>query len=185
MIDRKEVICTINRLRSQGKDDACCEAKACTHSLSADVWETGSAFANTNSGIILLGVDERREFEPCLGFDTSRIIDQFVEGIGDGSPSGVRLANPPRYELMRLKIEDAEILAIAIEENDINRKPCYLIARGIASGTFKRVDDKDLLLSKAEIYELQTAGTPVDSDRRPVPETDVSDLDAATVHLCT
>lgn len=181
MIDRKEVICTINRLRSQGKGDACCEAKACTHSLSADVWETVSAFANTNSGIILLGVDERREFEPCLGFDTSRIIDQFVEGIGDGSPSGARLANPPRYELMRLKIEDAEILAIAIEENDINRKPCYLIARGIASETFKRVDDKDLLLSKAEIYELQTAGTPVDSDRRPVPETDVSDLDAEQV----
>lgn len=181
MIDRKEVICTINRLRSQGKDDACCEAKACTHSLSADVWETVSAFANTHSGIILLGVDERHGFEPCPGFDTSRVIDQFVEGIGDGSPSGARLANPPRYELARLEVEGTEILAIAIEENDVSRKPCYLIARGVASGTFKRVDDKDLLLSKAEIYELQTAGTPVDSDRRPVPETDASDLDAEQV----
>lgn len=181
MIDRKEVICTINRLRNQGKDDAYCEAKACIHSLSSDVWETVSAFANTHSGILLLGIDERRGFEPCPGFDTSRVIDQFVEGIGDGSPSGVRLANPPRYELSRLEIEGAEILAIAIEENDISRKPCYLIARGVASGTFKRVDDKDLLLSKTEIYELQTAGTPVDSDRRPVPETDVSDLDTKQV----
>ena len=104
MIDRKEVICTINRLRSQGKDDACCEAKACTHSLSADVWETVSAFANTHSGISLLGVDERHGFEPCPGFDTSRVIDQFVEGIGDGSPSGAHLANPPRYELARLEM---------------------------------------------------------------------------------
>lgn len=44
----------VERLRRRGTDDASVEVKACTNKLSADVWETVSAFANTAGGLIIL-----------------------------------------------------------------------------------------------------------------------------------
>ena len=181
MIDYGEVRAAIERLRHQGSDDAHCEAKACVQRLSADLWESVSAFANTHGGLILLGLDEREGFAPCPAFRVTPIIDQFVEGIGDGSPTGARLTNPPRYEVERIMVEETTILAVRIIENDLDRKPCYIRARGVASGSFKRVDDKDLLLSRAEIFELENAGTPQDADRNAVPETGEEDLDADAI----
>lgn len=170
----------VRRLRLQRNDDALCEVKACGSTLGTSVWDTVSAFANTNGGLLLLGLEQDAGFTPTPGFDADRIRDQFVDGIGDGGGPG-RLVQPPSYGIERGEVDGAPVLLIEVGENDLGSKPCYVRAKGVQGGSFKRVDDKDIRLSAPEIFEMQVALTSQDTDRRPVAEADASDLDSHLV----
>ena len=89
----------IARLRKQHNDDGDYEAKSCQRSLSKDVWESISAFANTHGGTLLLGLDEHNGFTCVQDFHLDRVRDQLIEGMGDGGRDGIRLSNPPKYDV--------------------------------------------------------------------------------------
>lgn len=167
----------IERLRLQKTDDSNYEAKSCDVKLSVSVWETVSAFANTNGGTLLLGLDESNNFSPTKNFDINKVRDQFIEGIGDGGANGARLTYPPRYNLERVIVDDnSQILAIKIYENPADKKPCYITAKGDKGGSYKRVDDKDIRMSNDEVYEIENALRPSDIDLSIVKEATKSDL---------
>lgn len=171
----------VARLRRQGTDDARVEVKSSANKLTADIWDTVSAFANTAGGMIILGLSEEAGFLPVGHFELERVRDQFVEGIGDGGGQGVRLTSPPAYGLRRDVIDDNDVLVITIAENPIGLKPCFVTAKGLPGGAFRRVDDKNIRLTPAEIFELQHSLTPSKADGEPVPDADESDLDAEIV----
>ena len=166
----------VKRLRARRRDDARTEAKACSQGLSHDVWESVSAFANTRGGIILLGLDERARFTPTKGFEADRVLNAFVEGMGDGAAHGIKLTNPPRYTIERLTLEGKQVLCATIQELDMVLKPSFITAKGIVGGSYKRIDDKDIRLSPTEIYELQYLTLSAQSDRTAVPGADIDDL---------
>ena len=170
----------VERLRRRGTDDASVEVKACTNKLSADVWETVSAFANTAGGLIILGLNEAEGFVPSANFAIDRVRDQFVSGIGDGGSAAV-VAHAPRYELDRGEVDGLQVLLVRIFELELKAKPCYIGARGVQNGSYKRVDDKDIKMSPAELYELQSALLPSDADGAVVSEATVEDLDPDVV----
>lgn len=170
----------VDRLKRQGKDDSEYEVKECSHSLSKDVWESVSAFANTAGGTLILGMSERRGFAPVEHFEIDKVRDQFLSGMGDGGSPG-RITNPPHYDISRSELDGSPLLVIAIDELGLSHKPCYITARGVQGGSFKRVDDADIPLSANEIYSLQTAAVITATDRVPVSGADVSDLDDALV----
>ena len=170
----------VARLRAQGTDDGSCEVKACGGGLGASTWDSISAFANTAGGWLLLGLQETTTFLPTPGFNPDRVLDQLVEGMGDGGGEG-RLVLPPRYEIERHLIDSEAVLVVYIDENELGSKPCYVRAKGVQGGSFKRVDDKDIKLSTTEIFEMQRTLTAQDSDRTTVPEADMTDLDEAVV----
>lgn len=171
----------VERLRTQRTDDEYAEAKTCATKLSNDVWESVSAFANTNGGVLLLGVNEKNGFKPAKGFAADRVINEFVEGMGDGNPQGARLSNPPTYHLHRLKLEKLPVVVVEIDELAADEKPCFIAGRGIVGGSYKRVDDKDIKLSANEVYALNHYLTPSHADRRVVDEATVDDLDMQLV----
>lgn len=166
----------VARLRRQNRDDSICEAKSCAHNLSKDVWETVSAFANTEGGSLVLGLSEEKGFLPIPDFEIDKVRDQFVAGMGDGGSKG-RLANPPHYSIEKVEFEGVLLLHIEISELGLSHKPCYIVDRGVQGGSYKRVDDADLPLSANEVYLLNTAAVVTDSDRRVVPGALLSDLD--------
>ncbi|MFC0672576.1 ATP-binding protein [Brachybacterium hainanense] len=172
----------IARIRRQATDDARVEVKTCAKKLSSDVWESVSAFANTAGGTILLGLTEATGFAPpAEGFAIDRVRDQFVEGIGDGGVSGVKLTNPPQYGMRREEVDGAPVLVITIGANPPGSRPCFLTARGLPGGAFKRVDDKDVQLSATEVYELRHELDPSSVDGQIVDEARVEDLDPELV----
>lgn len=171
----------IARLRKQHNDDGDYEAKSCQRSLSKDVWESISAFANTHGGTLLLGLDEHNGFTCVQDFHLDRVRDQLIEGMGDGGRDGIRLSNPPKYDVSRETVDGGQILVIRIYENDIDFKPCYITAKGIKSGSFKRIDDKDVLLSSAELYEIQNILHPSSSDLEIIPNASIEDLNSSVV----
>ena len=176
MVTPEELAAIIERLRMQKTDDGSVEAKKCEKKLSSDVWETVSAFANTSGGLILLGIDESNEFSPVDHFELDRVRDQFISGIGDGGEKAL-VAPTPRYRLYRSAVEGRPVLAVEIDEIDIRSKPCYIVARGIQNGSYKRVDDEDIRLSPTELYEMQSALLPSEADGSVVAEATLDDLD--------
>lgn len=167
-MDERDLARAVAHMRAVGSDTDEYEAKRCGQRLSGDVWESVSAFANTSGGTLLLGLSEREGFVPDASFDAKRTLDQFVSGMGDGGKDGVRLANPPAYRSRILSLEECPVLVIEIMENEPPRKPCYIDARGIRSGSYKRVWDKDVLLSATELFEIENALVRTGSDREAV-----------------
>lgn len=101
--------------------------------------------------------------------------------MGDGDPLGARLVQAPAYEIHRAPFEDGTVLVVEIAELDPSDKPCYIKGRGIVGGSYKRVDDKDVRLSPAEIYALKNYLKPSDADRRLVDRSSKADLQQALV----
>lgn len=172
----------VGKLRREGTDDSHYEVKECAKKLSSSVWETVSAFANTSGGAIILGVSEKDGFSPVKDFAIDEVCNQFVSGMGDGGERGL-VSNPPRYTIERDELEGANVLLIRVEELLVGEKPCYITARGVQNGSYKRIDDKDVRLSSNEVYLLQTALTVDGSDREPVQGATREDLDETAVDL--
>lgn len=147
-----ELARAIQQLRAEHTDDANYEAKECAHELSKDIWESVSAFANTNGGVLLLGLSERHNFTPVPGFELEKVCEQFLSGMGDSELDDAKLVNIPQYSVQRLIFEDSMLLVITIKELDAAYKPCYKKELGISEGSYKRVGDADILLSPDEIH---------------------------------
>lgn len=175
-MNSEQLRATVARLRAAGTDDAWVEVKRSGPKLSSDVWETVSAFANTAGGTIILGLSEVDGFAPAKVFDLQANLDAFVMGVGDGGIDNCKLENPPRYTLERHEFEGKSLLVIDIAENEIGSKPCFIRKVGMVSGSYKRVDDKDLRLSPTELYEMQNILKPSIDDREVVPGATPDDL---------
>jgi ATP-dependent DNA helicase RecG len=182
VVEQDHLDVLLQRLRRQGTDDGSVEAKASGTSLSKDVWDSVSAFANTRGGTLVLGLAERDGFAVVPDFDLDRVRDQFIDGMGDGNVLGTRLTNPPTYRVFRLAVDDRPVLAIEIDENSPGHKPCYVSAKGLVGGAYKRIDDKDVKLSATEIFELQHTFSDHAADREKVEEATLEDLDPELVN---
>ncbi len=153
-MDISVISAAIERARRQGRDDGMCEIKESTSELSNSIWATVSAFANTEGGLIILGLSEEKGFVSVDGFELDKVRDQFIEGMGDGGGPG-RLTNPPVYSVQPFDFENRSILAIEINELDPSTKPCYITNRGKPGGCYKRIDDKDMLILTAGLMANQ------------------------------
>ena len=173
-MNESELANLLESLRRMGSDDFNVEVKESATTLSRDVWETVSAFANTAGGIIVLGVSERAGFVPVENFETEKVLNQFVAGMGDAGGRG-KLANPPKYTIERMELQGTIVLVITIEELDPASKPCYVIERGAQGGSYKRIDDKDVPLSSTEVLSLSSYERTRPSDRDAVPGAGVGD----------
>ena len=163
----------LDRLRRQGADDGQVEVKAAGKGLPRSVWESVSAFANTDGGVILLGLDEANGFLPTA------IIDKLHAGL-DRARGAVHAVEPvPGNRLNRMELGGAEVVVLEIDpirDRLEFRMPCYVEAQGIQRGSYKRVVDKDVHLSPYEVYLLQVRGVRQGIDREPVPEASAADL---------
>lgn len=180
-IIEEPLVQAIERLRAQHNDDADYEAKSCATTLSKSVWESVSAFANTDGGTLLLGVDENKNFTVPPQFDADKTINQFVNGMGDGSKDGAKVVSPPPYSIHRDTLDGAQMVSVQVHENDAAHKPCYVKTKSVSTGSYKRQDDKDILLSPTELFEMQNVYKPSEADRAPITDADRGDLDDATV----
>ena len=174
----------VDRLRLQGSDDGRVEAKAAVGKLNKDVWNTVSAFSNTEGGLILLGVDEFQNFVPAKGFDANKIIDSLDNGL---SGAAAKVAPVPEWDFKRSTLEGEPVLVVGIapmKENDhkAQQMPCFVCSQGIAKGSYKRLDDKNKHLTHYEIYQLQIRHQTDPSDQQVVSKAGLDDLDTDLVN---
>jgi ATP-dependent DNA helicase RecG len=163
-------------VRDVGNDTAFVEVKSAVGGLPVSVWETVSAFSNTQGGIIILGLDESKRFAPAQGFDPKRVRDAMIAGLEPGP--GERVVPLPHYVIDLATIDGVTIVVVDIGPLEGRHQPCYVKARGIEQGSYVRVGDADKRMSPYQVYlRRSNREQPVD-DRIVVAEAHVADFDA-------
>lgn len=162
------------QLRSVGTDTAGIEAKAGAGGLPRSVLETVSAFSNTEGGLILLGLDEGRDFAP-VQIDAAKLASDLASQASDN------LEPPIRPEIEIVDVDGHQVVAARIEELDASRKPCFVTARGMDRGSFRRTHDGDRILGSYEVHVLVASRGQPGDDRVVVAGATTDDLDSRLV----
>lgn len=129
------------------------EAKKATGGFPHSVWETYSAFANTNGGVILLGVEEKKDKTlraVCLP-DPQRLIAQFWLFLESGKYVNINLLKPK--DVFVMEIDGKEIVVIKVPKAKRIEKPVY-IGGNPYLGSYYRDGEGDFLFSEEEVKKM-------------------------------
>ena len=129
------------------------EAKEALGGLPESIWETYSAFANAEGGVILLGVEELpdKSLHALDILDPQWLIEDFWRIIND--PEQVS-ANILTEEAVQIHIvEGKQIIAITVPKADPSRRPVYL-GSDPYRGSYRRCGEGDYRCTKEEIQQM-------------------------------
>lgn len=174
-IELREVIAELQRL---GMDHQRVEAKAARNGLPVSIWDTLSAFSNTNDGLILLGIRERSKVVEIVGVEeTNGVFQAFQEACAMMEPP----VRPTFLDV--IEIDGVSVIAAGVPVIDKARRPCHRGDREQFQASFKRVGDRDEVMRPDEIHELLLVRKGEDSSLRPAPSGAVLDDSAVRAFL--
>ena len=141
-----------NSFLEKYKENNRIEAKQATGGFPRSIWETYSAFANTDGGVILLGVEEKKNksLRAVKLPDPHRLIAQFWLYLKAGKVS-VNLLKEKDVFIERIDGED--IVVIKIPKAKASQKPVY-IGDDPYTGSYYRDGDGDFRMEKEEVEKL-------------------------------
>ena len=126
------------------------EAKEALGGLPESIWETYSAFANAEGGVILLGVEELpdKSLHALDILDPQWLIEDFWRIVND--PQAVS-ANILRAEDVQIhSVDGKQIIAITVPKADPKHLPLY-IGGDPYRGSYYRCGEGDYRLAKERI----------------------------------
>ncbi|MCK4329933.1 putative DNA binding domain-containing protein [candidate division WOR-3 bacterium] len=157
-------------LISRGETDKI-EFKDARGGLPQDIWETISAFANTNTGLIILGVkQEGKNFIPKGIEQSQQLMDDLTSTIGP------KFNFCPVIKPEIIREENKDFIVVEVEEALKYQKPIYIKDAGPFKGGYKRVGATDIRLTDADLKRFfqERMGSP---DAQAVKETSMMDTD--------
>lgn len=127
------------------------EVKKAQGGLPRSLWETYSAFANTDGGTILLGISEENEELKIVGVkNLDNLIKDFWSTINSDK---VSLNILSENNLIIHDINGLNIIEITIPRAKRYKKPIYL-SKNIFGGTYIRTNEGDFKLSQRGVKSL-------------------------------
>ena len=165
-----EVAHVLPKLRSAKSDLTTVEVKAAAGGLPKSIVETISAFANTDGGLIILGLAENADFAP-VEVNAAKLASDLA------SAGANQLQPPVRPVIEIVEVDGVQIVAATIDELPATQKPCFIASRGIERGSFVRTFDGDRALSTYEVHVLRSSQGQPEDDEAIVEEATLDDLD--------
>ena len=135
------------------REDNRIEAKQARGGLPKSLWETYSAFANAQGGVILLGVGENpdKSFRILELLDPEELIDEFLTILRNPDHVSVNLLR--REDVQILRDEGKCIIAIFVPEAPPEQKPVHLL-RDPWRHSYRRVGEADKRCSREEVEQM-------------------------------
>lgn len=161
------------------------ECKRAKGGMPNSLGDTYSAFANTNGGTILLGVNEEmKEVDLTKRFTFTGVPNaaKMIKDIWD------TLHNPTKTSICLLKDEDVQsinidgvdIIVIKVPRADFALRPVY-IDDNLFKGCFKRTGEGDYHCTKAEVAMMIRDCSDQGNDGSLVEHYDMNDIDVETL----
>lgn len=157
------------------------EFKQAKKQIPKSLWSTYSAFANTNGGLIVLGVNENKNTGQYLieGVENiDNILKDFWNTINNQQKVSVNILN--NEDVQVLDIEGLKVIGIRVHKAQRMQKPVYISNTPI-TGTYKRNYEGDYVCTKKEITDMMAGATDVSNDNMIVEDYTADDLNKETV----
>ncbi|MDF9829228.1 RNA-binding domain-containing protein [Parabacteroides sp. PF5-6] len=158
------------------------EYKSAQGGFPKEFWKTYSAFANTNTGIILLGVEEKKDAILLEGL-TDEQIERYQKYFWDNcnNPNTVNRNLLTNKDVRIIEIEDKRLLAFHIPFARRTERPIYL-TRNPFGNTYKRNHEGDYRCTDEEVKRMLADSTAeLQRDSLILEHYTLSDLDPATI----
>ena len=130
------------------------EFKSAEGGFPKDFWKSYSAFANTNGGIIVLGVKEKKGKFIFDGLTEEQIIKyqkDFWNNINNPSTISINLLK--NYDVKEFSLEGKKVLAFNIPPAVRKQKPVHLTSNPF-NNTYKRNYDGDYSCKDEEVRRM-------------------------------
>ena len=149
------------------------EAKLAKTGLPKSIWETYSSFANTDGGLILLGVKENKShsFEIAGVNNPEVLIKEFWDTVNN--PNKVSLNILLNKHVYIREIDGNQIICIEVPRAERQLRPVY-IGKNILTGTFHRNGEGDYHCTKEDISEMFRDANAATADTKILTEMDES-----------
>ncbi len=158
---------------TQYKENNRLEVKKAQKGLPGSIWETYSAFANTEGGIIVLGIAEAKDhsFSVCGVNDAHKIVSDFWNTINNNQKVS---ANILTERMVRIETVDGkEIVVIEVPRADRSIRPVYL-NQNPESGTYHRNFEGDYHCTKEQLSAIFRDACDITADRKILCDMDMS-----------
>ncbi|WP_370832460.1 ATP-binding protein [Clostridium sp.] len=144
--------------------------------INPKLYDTLSSFSNKpGGGIIILGIDENRDYDVVGIYDPEDIQKKVKNQCNDMEPAVRANFNLLKWE------ENKYVLLVEIPEVMQEEKPCFYKGAGIEKGSYIRVGDSDERMNTYEIYNLTSYNKKKEEDLRVIDRSELDDLDMELV----
>ena len=156
------------------------EVKKATGGLPKSIWETYSAFSNTNGGLILLGVIENNDKTlKVIGLDNpDKLITDFWNCINDSHKVNINLLNDKRVYIT--EAENKHIIVIEVPRAVRTDKPVY-IGTDPFSGSYRRDGEGDYHCTREQVRNMMLDQSNISQDSRVLDQLDLDAFDNETI----
>ena len=148
-------------------ESATLEFKSAKNGLPRSLWETYSSFANTQGGVVYLGVEEKNHKFIIDGLSYPQIKaceKELWDVLNNRNKVNVNILRDE--DVKEIPFEDSFILEITVPRAALSQRPVYLNGTPVRN-TYKRYDEGDYVCSEEEIgrmyAEAHLSETPQDS----------------------
>ena len=129
------------------------EAKQALGGLPESIWETYSAFANAEGGVILLGVEELEDksLHALDILDPQWLIEDFWSIVKDPKLVSVNILTEEHVQIHQ--VDGKNIIAITVPKASQDQMPVY-IENDPWRGTYRRSGEGDCRCSREEVERM-------------------------------
>lgn len=171
----------INEIRSL-KENNLIEFKKAKGGLPKSLWESYSAFANTNGGVIVLGIDEPQKNMFISGkltdFEVEELQKSFWDNINNSNKINVNILVDKDVYID--EYDGYPILVIKIRRANRFEKPVY-INNNVYNGTYRRNHQGDYHCTKAEVDLMIKDSSNQSNDKTCLEEFTIEDFDLGSI----
>lgn len=144
-----------------------------------DFWPTYSSFANTEGGMVLLGVKEKQGQFSIEGVThVAKVRKELFDGLNNRQKVSVNLLTDA--SVREVVLQGRTILAIEIPRANRKQRPVHLTTNPLAQHTFRRLNDGDRPLPDDEVKRMLAEQVEDSRDDRVLRGYDLEDLDMGT-----
>jgi predicted HTH transcriptional regulator len=148
--------------------------------LPQDFWPTYSAFANTEGGVIVLGVRERKHQFIVEGInDSDKVRRELFDGLNNRQKISANLLSDTSVQ--DVLINGLTVLLIDVPRATRKQRPVYITTNPFAGHTFRRLNDGDRVVPDNDVKRMLAEQVEDSRDDRILKGYDLVDLDLSTV----
>lgn len=148
---------------SEYSEDNCLEVKKATNGLPNSIWKTYSSFANSEGGLIVLGVEEDKNHQLHItGVNNpDELVRDFWNTINNQQKISLNILTDKMVSVQ--SVEDRQIVVIEVPRAERERRPVYVGTDPI-KGTYRRNHEGDFHCTREQVLAMFRDASPISGD---------------------